>query len=299
VREALNKILSFEESRWLTDLFTLGKALADIELPSEDDLPESAYDTELAIASIHDLVRFAVDGNSSAFFGRIDDLNENEHILLAAVNLRYERVVHWFARRRAKARTNTLAEFNGLLNAAGLTRSLSLRSEIERAGVPLSPLARAVVHHWCDSDKPKVWLDGNRVRKIGEEYAPPSAQPPEEGPAPTPDDEPIPAPEADDLQVRLGEAIAELGGGAPPVDTSMQDKPPEGVLLTLLSASDIADRVGRKRESVTSFLTRFAAKCPDCRVSTETKRKNEPSYLYRTADVWPALEQWLKDTNAD
>lgn len=68
----------------------------------------------------------------------------------------------------------------------------------------------------------------------------------------------------------------------------------EAILPALLSASDIAARINRKRESVTSFLTRFAEKYPDCRVENPSKRKNEPGYLYRTADVWPALEKWMK-----
>jgi hypothetical protein len=66
------------------------------------------------------------------------------------------------------------------------------------------------------------------------------------------------------------------------------------ILPALLSASDIATRIGRLRSSVTSFLTRFAETHPDCRVETPSKRRNEPAYLYRTADVWPALEKWMK-----
>ncbi len=69
----------------------------------------------------------------------------------------------------------------------------------------------------------------------------------------------------------------------------------EAILPALLSASDIAARIRRKRESVTSFLTRFAEKHPDCRVENPSKRRNEPGYLYRTGDVWPALEKWMKE----
>ena len=72
-------------------------------------------------------------------------------------------------------------------------------------------------------------------------------------------------------------------------------QPAEAILPVMLSASDIAKRIKRNPKSVTSFLTRFAEKYPDCRVENNSKRKNEPGYLYRTADVWPALEQWMKD----
>ena len=73
----------------------------------------------------------------------------------------------------------------------------------------------------------------------------------------------------------------------------------EEALRLVDEIDDIAKRIGRKRESVTSFLTRFATRNPDCRIENESKRKNEPGYLYRTTDVWPALEKWLKDNPAD
>ncbi|MFO0805091.1 MAG: hypothetical protein U0791_18450 [Gemmataceae bacterium] len=71
----------------------------------------------------------------------------------------------------------------------------------------------------------------------------------------------------------------------------------EAVLPVLLSASDIARHISRNPKSVTSFLTRLAVRLPDCRIENESKRKTEPKYLYRTADVWPSLENWLKDDN--
>jgi hypothetical protein len=277
-----------------------GSVLAHLELWEYEQPPKAnAPFCVLAKYEIRQLISAATSGNDRLFREGLQRLQDDAPVAEAALAVRTETAVSLFLRCLKQARDETVGRFREALATVGLEPKWSLKEELLGYGCAFSPVALAAIAHWLDRDGPNFCLVGNRVLMIGEEYAPPSAQPPEEGPAPTPDDEPIPAPEADDLQVRLGEAIAELGGGAPPVDTSMQDKPPEGVLLTLLSASDIADRVGRKRESVTSFLTRFAAKCPDCRVSTETKRKNEPSYLYRTADVWPALEQWLKDTNAD
>ena len=69
------------------------------------------------------------------------------------------------------------------------------------------------------------------------------------------------------------------------------------ILPVLICASDIAKHIRQNVKSVTSFLTRFAEKKPDCRVANDSKRKNEPAYLYRTADVWPAL-QARKSSNA-
>jgi hypothetical protein len=90
-------------------------------------------------------------------------------------------------------------------------------------------------------------------------------------------------------QERLGEAIKPSEGE---VERSVAA---DIIVPALLSASDIATRIQRNPKSVTSFLTRYAVKHPDCRVENTTKRQNEPSYLYRTADVWPALEKWVKD----
>ena len=71
------------------------------------------------------------------------------------------------------------------------------------------------------------------------------------------------------------------------------------ILPVLLCASDIAKRIQQNVKSVTSFLTRFAVKKPDCRVANDSKRKNEPEYLYRTADVWPALQAWKSSNPKD
>ena len=103
----------------------------------------------------------------------------------------------------------------------------------------------------------------------------------------------------DALQNRLRALLVETreakpGNTGSEVDDSEPAVPDEAILPTLLSASDIAYRVNRKRESVTSFLTRHAEKNPECRIENPSKRRNEPGYLYRTSDVWPALEKWVK-----
>jgi hypothetical protein len=66
-----------------------------------------------------------------------------------------------------------------------------------------------------------------------------------------------------------------------------------------LSATDIAKLLGRKRESVTTFLRRYAEQHPDCRTIVENRRKNEPAHLYRTVDVWPALKAWCEKNSND
>lgn len=74
-----------------------------------------------------------------------------------------------------------------------------------------------------------------------------------------------------------------------------EDGEAEGILAFALSVAEIAERIGRNEKSVGSFLGRLAKKQPDCRIEIPNRRVREPEYLYRTADVWPAIEKWLKD----
>ncbi len=60
-----------------------------------------------------------------------------------------------------------------------------------------------------------------------------------------------------------------------------------------VSAADLADMLGRPAASaaaVDSFLRRYRKKYPDCYITTETRRRNEPTYLYHVADVLPILK---------
>src|SRR6516225_4865900 len=52
-----------------------------------------------------------------------------------------------------------------------------------------------------------------------------------------------------------------------------------------LSAKDLATIVGKPVPAVESFLRRYRDKYPDCYMSTEAPRRNEPRYLYRVSDV--------------
>lgn len=61
----------------------------------------------------------------------------------------------------------------------------------------------------------------------------------------------------------------------------------------LLSAPDIAKLIGLPRKSVTTFLNRYAGKYPFSRIENPERRRGDAKYLYRTADLRPALEQWM------
>jgi hypothetical protein len=56
---------------------------------------------------------------------------------------------------------------------------------------------------------------------------------------------------------------------------------------SLLSSSDLADRLHLSRNAVEVFLRRYRRDYPDCAIETEPegRRRNEPRYLYRVADV--------------
>ena len=99
-----------------------------------------------------------------------------------------------------------------------------------------------------------------------------------------------------DVKARLGALAATPAGTG---GSEGGEANADAILPVMLSASDIAGRIKRNSKSVTSFLTRLAVKYPDCRIEIEAKRRNEPAYLYRSADIWPALEKWMKGGNND
>jgi hypothetical protein len=71
-------------------------------------------------------------------------------------------------------------------------------------------------------------------------------------------------------------------------------EPPDAPLPALLSAPDLARITGFSQDAVDSFLRRYRRDYPDCYVENESPRKTDPHYLYRTADVLPALEGRVK-----
>jgi hypothetical protein len=60
---------------------------------------------------------------------------------------------------------------------------------------------------------------------------------------------------------------------------------------TFLSASAIAKKLNMNPERVESALRRFRKKFPDCCQEADGRRRNEPQYLYRLADVMPCIEK--------
>jgi hypothetical protein len=68
----------------------------------------------------------------------------------------------------------------------------------------------------------------------------------------------------------------------------------------LLSAGDIADRLKLSRDAVDACLRRYRRAYPDCATETEEgRRRNEPRYLYRVADVLPHLRAHFRLPSAD
>jgi hypothetical protein len=60
----------------------------------------------------------------------------------------------------------------------------------------------------------------------------------------------------------------------------------------LFSAPDLARQLGLPIPRVESCLRRYRDKYPDCyvQIPEDDRRRNEPKYLYRRAEVWPALQ---------
>jgi hypothetical protein len=64
-------------------------------------------------------------------------------------------------------------------------------------------------------------------------------------------------------------------------------------LPALLSAPDLARVIQQPESRVDTFLRRFRKTRKDCFVRIPARRRNEPQCLYRTSDVWPALQERL------
>ena len=77
------------------------------------------------------------------------------------------------------------------------------------------------------------------------------------------------------------EATSTLSGGT------------SGELPMMLSATDLARALEQPTSRVESFLRRFRVDYPDCFVEVDNHRKREARYLYRTVDVWSALQRQL------
>jgi hypothetical protein len=109
------------------------------------------------------------------------------------------------------------------------------------------------------------------------------------------EDEPTPI--AADILNRLAEGASLLGTSIHSALQSgsgelkpMAAEPTGAELLPIyLSASDLASLTGLSVDQVDSFLRRHRRGYPDCYIENESPRRNEPRYLYRTADVLPAL----------
>jgi len=66
------------------------------------------------------------------------------------------------------------------------------------------------------------------------------------------------------------------------------------VLPEMLSAGQLAKMIEQPVPRVESFLRRFRERKVDSYVEVSEPRRNEPKYLYRTNQVWPALQKQLK-----
>jgi hypothetical protein len=68
---------------------------------------------------------------------------------------------------------------------------------------------------------------------------------------------------------------------------------PETILPSSpMGSADLARLLGENPDAVESFLRRYRKEFSDCYIENESPRVNEPRYLYRPADVWPALLAW-------
>jgi hypothetical protein len=78
-------------------------------------------------------------------------------------------------------------------------------------------------------------------------------------------------------------------------DVLSRDPPPAvQACEPLISAKAIASVLNVSLPAIKTYLTRFAAKNPDCRVEQQNRRIDEPSYLYRSAVVMTPLRKHFR-----
>jgi hypothetical protein len=91
-----------------------------------------------------------------------------------------------------------------------------------------------------------------------------------------------------------------VAGEAPAVEPAVQATGVTARVATAaaghspLASKELAAKLGPSvsHDAVDSFLRRYRAKYPDCfiTVDDDDRRRNQPKYLYHTADVWPVLK---------
>lgn len=295
VRGELNRLLALPEVEWLEGLYSAGSILAHLELWEYDEPPEArASFRVLAKYEIRQLLAAGIGCNDRLFREGLQRIQDDPPVAEAAIAVRTETVVFLFARCLKHARDATVGRFREALATVGLEPKWSLKEELLGYGCAFSPVALAAIAHWLDRDGPNFWLVDNRVPPIGEGYALPSVQPPTDESAPAPEDEPIPALEADDLQVPLRTAIAELRanengtdeqggeGEAPPVD--IPDAP------QYVTLDQMAALVNRSKKTLERELNRPNSDMPKPDVEGGGGKPHE----WR----WDRIRPWLVTTYA-
>jgi hypothetical protein len=174
--------------------------------------------------------------------------------------------------------------------------------ELEGACAELADVARAV-ERVGPAPPPGRALYGPATPAGPMQAAQPDGTPPSEA-------DQTPPPAAERIQGQAPEAPPAPGeppAGPPPADTppapAAEAQPSAAqatgrdagsVLPAMLSASDLADRLGLNRERVESALRRFRGSHADCCLKVSGRRKNQPGYLYHTAQVLPVLQRMTK-----
>jgi hypothetical protein len=96
----------------------------------------------------------------------------------------------------------------------------------------------------------------------------------------------------DRQDVRLADLETRLAALGCKEESAEPTTPATDDFTGILSAPDIARRFGVKITPLESALRRARESQPDCFIETdEGRRRNEPRYLYRVADVQPIIER--------
>lgn len=291
LRIALNRMLAAAQDDWPEMLFESGKHFrvkpGESLMGSEPTDPDEHSPGQMARFVICKLAESAASADRKAFEKWREVLREEPYLANVAKFDRHALAEVLIVRSDNQHR----AEFRGRLQSmlAEVGREFTWRTEesFARAGAHLTTVAIDAMRFWAD------FKDKIRTTQSPDRLLPPAGWRGSSLPEIV-DRQEVSAKQPAANPVALG------GIEGHDIDAARDaNAKPAWTATALLAAPDIARHIGRNPKTVESLLRRYAEKHPDCRMETQSKRKNEPGFLYRTAEVWPVIDNWMKARTKD
>jgi hypothetical protein len=173
LRNALNVVLDAGPDGWKDALYSVGGALADIDL-SDASWGVTAFPDRgcsngvLARHTLLQLTRAAVAHDRVAFDRWLALLDAEPCVRGEVGSALPDFLCTLMAQGRTAARGQTLGAFRDLLNNAGVNYSYNALVELNDAGCRFTPATEDVVRHWLEADAGRVRYVNGRIAPLGD-----------------------------------------------------------------------------------------------------------------------------------